>query len=323
MASLASRSSGSNSALGAERRAGKLLAPERLLLEGDLHAVPMFERDARAAHDDVAAAAHPVRRLVAGPDDRVHFLGSLASGLPVPSLKPIRLRGVCLGPKSETKPACTQRMLAIAIGEPRELPHGVEGDLRIVGAGLHVEIAAGARRDQLIAGEMRQVDEAPSASAPEAVAVDAVLLEQAGAEAERHRQPRRRQGPARRTDRPERRNRRRPGISTGLPSLIGARRPRSRPQQRLDVVALRRREVERGDIGVRLRGRDHAALMRAEERLDRARRAAVVGACGRSAARDRRRRARPVRPCRRGSRGASRAELSGSLSLMASPSPAC
>ncbi len=38
-----------------------------------------------------------------------------------------------------------------AVGEPRQLPHRVEHDLRIVGGGLRVVIAAGARRNRIVA----------------------------------------------------------------------------------------------------------------------------------------------------------------------------
>ncbi len=79
------------------------------------------------------------------------------------------------------------------VGEPHQLPHRVEGDLRIVGAGLDRQIAAAVAFDQLVADEVRQVDQCFRPPAGEAIAVLAVLDEQAGAEPEGYGQPRRRQ----------------------------------------------------------------------------------------------------------------------------------
>ena len=41
-----------------------------------------------------------------------------------------------------TKPVCIQRSAGDAVGHLSELSHGVEGDLRIVGAGLDGDVAA-------------------------------------------------------------------------------------------------------------------------------------------------------------------------------------
>ncbi len=81
------------------------------------------------------------------------------------------------------KPVCAQRTCA-TISEPRQLAHRMKGDLRIVGAGLDRQIAAGAGLDQLVAVEARQVDERRRPLCREAVAVLSVLDEQPGAEAE-------------------------------------------------------------------------------------------------------------------------------------------
>ena len=178
------------------------------------------------------------------------------------------------------------------------MPHGVEGDLRIVGAGLHEEIAARSRGNQLVAGEMRQIDEGRRPLRAQAVAVDAVLLEQAEAEAEGHGQARGRQiqhvgGIG---------LRRVVALAGYLDRLaLAQRRGGVGPlaQQRLDVGALGGREVEDGDIGVSLRRGDDAALMLAPERLARLGRFARPA--GRRApeprsARDSSRRGRPVPP---------------------------
>ena len=45
------------------------------------------------------------------------------------------------------------------IGQAHELANGVEGDLRIVGASLHRQIAAGAFGHQLIAAESGHIDQ--------------------------------------------------------------------------------------------------------------------------------------------------------------------
>ncbi len=60
----------------------------------------------------------------------------------------------------------------------------MECDLRIVGAGLHGKIAAGALRLELIAGEPRQLDQRGWPPCGEAVAIMPILLEQARAETE-------------------------------------------------------------------------------------------------------------------------------------------
>ena len=142
----------------------------------------------------------------------------------MPSLKPIRLRGVLLGAVVGDEAGLNPADVGDAIGEPRQLAHRVKGDLRIVGAGLHEEIAAGARRRELVAGEIRQIDEGLRPLGAKAVAIAAVLDEQPGAEAEGERQPRRRQaehvgGIGRRP-----RSRPSPGMSTGSP---GAQQPRA------------------------------------------------------------------------------------------------
>ena len=68
------------------------------------------------------------------------------------------------------------------------MAHRVEGDLRIVGAGLDREIPAGVGFDQLIAVEAGQIDQSHGPAIGEAVTILAVLDEQPGAEAEGDRQ---------------------------------------------------------------------------------------------------------------------------------------
>ena len=69
--------------------------------------------------------------------------------LRVPSLKPIRLRGVSwarLVDDVRPKPSCDQRITHAAAADAGQVADRVEGDLRVVGAGLDAEVAAAARR---------------------------------------------------------------------------------------------------------------------------------------------------------------------------------
>ena len=248
---------------------------DHLLLKVDLGSIPMLERNPDPARDEIAAAAHPAGPLVADPDDVVEAreehraLAPPSAGLFVPSLKPIRLRGVSPGGVRGRNPVCAQRICADAIGEAIQLAHRVKRDLRIIGAGLHRKIAAGARGLQLVAVEFGQVDQRLRPLGGKPVAVHAVLHEQPGPEAESERQPRRRQA---------QRRARRPAPSTAesspsgravCPDVIRAAASVQSAQHRRHLVARLGEEVEGDEIAVRLlRGRD-AALMRAKERLRR------------------------------------------------------
>ena len=128
----------------------------------------------------------------------------------------------------------------------------MKGDLRIVRASLHREIAAGMGLGELIAGKVRHVDKGLGPLLGETVAVLAVLDEEAGAEAEGEGEPRRRQAE------------RLAGIGAGtigiLPKRLGglaadeARRRRRPGAQHLDDVLARRgcAQVESGEVGVAL-----------------------------------------------------------------------
>ena len=140
--------------------------------------------------DEVAAAAHPAGPFVADPDERSN---GRASGLLRAVLEAHqiarRFAGGVAGDEAALRPAQLRR----AVRQASELPHRVERHLRIVGAGLDRQIAAGVGLDQLVAVECRQVDQRVRPARRKTVAVLAVLAEQAGAEAERHGQPRWRQ----------------------------------------------------------------------------------------------------------------------------------
>ena len=150
----------------------------------DIGAIPVLQRHADPAHHKIAAAAHPVRPLVADPDGLVHCVGVW-----VPSLNPIRLRGVAAVCRARQKTGLRPANLGHAIGEPGQLPDRMKRHLRIVGAGLDRQIAAGRLRRQLVAVEPRQVDQRLWPRAGEAVTILAVLDEQPRAEAERDGQP--------------------------------------------------------------------------------------------------------------------------------------
>ena len=91
------------------------------------------------------------------------------------------------------KPSWDQRMHDDAAADPGEVADGVEGDLRVVGAGLHAEVAAAALGIELVAGQRRELDQRrralsarPKRSAPS-------RSKNVGPEAERDRQLRGRQ----------------------------------------------------------------------------------------------------------------------------------
>ena len=123
---------------------------------------------------------------------------SSALTLLVPSLKPKRFRGVCCAREVEDvrpKPIWDQRTCALPKRDPRQVPDGMHGHLGIVGAGLDHQVPSGARFLQVVAREMRQVDQGSRPPACQAEAGLAVLLEQRRAETERQRQPGPRSGP--------------------------------------------------------------------------------------------------------------------------------
>ncbi len=168
-----------------------------MLLELEIRVVPVLERDADAAHDQVGAAAHPGRPFLAHPDDLLEreWVGAGHAGDPLPRALGDRVLGAVLEAhqvarrvlggvvraeiRSEPSAGARRRL-----GQPRELADGVEGNLRIVGAGLHREVAAAARLLELVAVELRQVDKRRGPPRGQAVTVLTVLDEQPGAETE-------------------------------------------------------------------------------------------------------------------------------------------
>ena len=107
--------------------------------------------------------------------------------LRVPSLNPIRLRGVACEVDVDDvrpKPSCDHRMHRGAARQPGEVADRVEGDLRVVRAGLHAEVAAAAGRVEIVAGQRRQRRQRGGPLRREAEAV----VEEARPEADRDRQ---------------------------------------------------------------------------------------------------------------------------------------
>ena len=162
--------------------------------------------------------------------------------------------------------------------DPREIADGVERHLRIVGARLDAEIAAGARGVELVAGERRQRRELRRAPGGEAEPVTAVLLEQRRSQAERHGEPGRRQvvglaGVGRR-----RGGRRRPAARRAARRSSGAP-PSSRREQLAQVLAVGALDhVERREVQTVLGGRDDPGLVDTVERHAARRRGSATSA---------------------------------------------
>ena len=141
----------------------------------------------------------------------------------------------------------------------------MHGDLRVVGARLDAQVAARGIRIEVVAEERRQPLERGRALRGDAVAIDAVELEQRRAEAERDRQVAR--GKPQRLAGVVRRRLGRAADRAGRADLepLGHAGGRVRPvlQQRHEVVAVgARHHVERGEVQVVLDGRRDARLVR-------------------------------------------------------------
>ncbi len=102
---------------------------------------------------------------------------SSALRLAVPSLKPKRLRGGGLVPggrrgtaEAELRPADAHH----AHADPGQVADRVHRHLRVVGAGLDAEVAAGELRLQRVAGELRQLGQGGGPTVGEAEAVPPV-----------------------------------------------------------------------------------------------------------------------------------------------------
>ena len=78
----------------------------------------------------------------------------------MPSLNPNMLRGVTwvvLVDDVRPNPSCYHRTETTPKPEPHQVAHRVHRHLRVVGAGLDAEVAARARRVEVVAEERREV----------------------------------------------------------------------------------------------------------------------------------------------------------------------
>ncbi len=174
-----------------------------------------------------------------------------------------------------------------AEADAREVADRVDGDLRVVGAGLHAQVAAGARRVEVVGREVRQRLERRRPPVGEAEPVAAVLgLEERRSEPEGEREPGGRQADRlagvvgryvvvalRRPHRPGRASLRHP-----------RRRLGPRLQQRHELLAGVGGDVEGREVQPVLGRRDDAGLVGAVERVGagpRAGRAGVLAVPGR------------------------------------------
>jgi hypothetical protein len=162
-------------------------------------------------------------------------------------------------PRDEVRAASEPCRLAPAVAaDPAgEVPNRVEGDLRVVGARLHAEVATASGRIELVARQSRQVTQRRRAVAPEPEA----LVEHRRAEAERDREVGRRE-PSRLARVLERRQRLGPGVAEGASARHALRRGRPRPEQFAQVRATQAvGDVEGGEVQPVLRGGGDAGLV--------------------------------------------------------------
>ena len=244
---------------------------DHLFLKIDLGSIPMLQRNSDPPRDEITSAAHPERALVAHPDDLVETARSVGrcdagARIDCAILEAHQVSRRFAERRTRQEPALRPAHLDDAITEPLQFSHRMKRDERVIGAGLHRQIAARARGHELIAVEFGQIDQRLGPLGGQPVAVRAVLDEKPGPEAERERQPSRRQaqrgGAVRRfhgqvlAERTRR-----------LPRCHARRRVGPSAQHRRHLVAGLRDEVECDEVAVhRLRRRD-AGLMPAKERL--------------------------------------------------------
>ena len=273
--------------------------PTRPSCSPQRRAVPRLDAHPDPARDEERAAGEPRGGDVSSADgtqtcfSRSAFSSALTFA--VPSLKPNRLRGVSwavLVDEVRPYPSCVQRMRRGAEGRAGQVADRVHGDLRVVGARLHDEVAVAARGVEGVGGEVRQRRRGPRGAGRRARTGPRVPSA----------------GVPTNIDRPKPNVIVRPAGSRSAASPVssggasyGPRRgpngPAERPcvsraaivvqalQQRDQLVAGRRRQVERGEVQPVLRGGDDAGLVHAGERV-RAPEPRVAGGSGAVAATD-------------------------------------
>ena len=245
--------------------------------------------------------------------ERVGLLGLDVRGAVLEPEQVARGRAArCSSTRCGRSPSWVQRIVAVPNAAPGQVADRVHGDLRVVGARLHHEVAVAAGGVEVVGREVRERRRAPpgsrsarpNRSSPGVPSGAGGADEQRPPEAERDRQARGRQvgglaGVVRRCVVRARRRAERPGRQP-LGQPRGDRGPR--PQQLDQLVARGRREVERGEVEPVLRGRHDAGLVRARERVGARRRPPCGGRRRRrrrAARRRGRRRRRDRRPARR------------------------
>ena len=175
-----------NSSPPLKRRARALGAAEDRLLLGEPDPIPGLDE-----HLDLARRRGTCRRratpgVARSAPRRAASTAAVSSArmLLVPSLKPIRLRGVCWvdgrlrrPPEAHLRPADGRP----AEGDARQVAHRVDGDLWIVGADLDAQVAVAPLRLERVADERRQPLQLGRSSGGQSEPVDAVQLEQRSA----------------------------------------------------------------------------------------------------------------------------------------------
>ena len=142
--------------VGVQRCAGVPGAAEHVLLLGDGHPVPELDEHPDQPDDLIAAARGP-GGLAGGarldPDQPVHASAWTVSGLAIPSLKPIRLRGVPGGPGRAGEAVDAPAHLHAAAGVPGDVAECVQDRVRAARAELEAQVAAALSGVEVVVGE--------------------------------------------------------------------------------------------------------------------------------------------------------------------------
>ena len=141
----------------AERSAADLLAPDDALLLAQGRAVPALDEHPDPARDDVGPAAEPrLRLVVADPHEALHLARVVDVEVARAVLeahevarRDLVARRLRVAAEAELHPAHLDQPAPDA----QQVAHGVEGDLRVVGAGLDAQVAAAAGGIELVAGQ--------------------------------------------------------------------------------------------------------------------------------------------------------------------------
>ncbi len=189
--------SSSNSSRQPVGGAAALLPADHPLLLEKRRAVPRLDAHPDPAADQIGAAGHPVRPVTLGhPHLLVEHAGVLGLDVvgSVLEAEQVSRRGLLAGGRR----GAAEPELGVAHrdgpeADPRQVADRVHGHLRVVGAGLHDDVAAAASRVQRLVRELRQGRPAGRASAGDSEAVLAVLDEEARPEPDGQRQLRGRQ----------------------------------------------------------------------------------------------------------------------------------